>query len=279
MNSGAYEKFDLTGKTALVTGGGTGIGYSIARALAQSGAKVMISARRENVLKEAAVRLSDEANGNEVLYATMDLADRDSVSETAEKAIADLGGVDIFVANAAQEIYCSIDEVGYDAIDRIHQVNVAANISLVKDFLPHMRNKKWGRVIFISSILSKLASAQEKMGLYSASKAALNAYARMAAVEAGRDGITFNNINPGAYKTEILEQVLGELEDAQGREAVQQVLKDTSSVTALGRLGRCEELEGVVQMLASNAGSYITGADIVVDGGMSIMLKPNYIEE
>jgi NAD(P)-dependent dehydrogenase (short-subunit alcohol dehydrogenase family) len=275
MLENAFNKFDLTGKTAVVTGGGTGLGFAITRALLQSGATVLIMARREAVLKAAVERLRDELGCDRVLYLTVDLADRESVDSAATQAVELLGGVDIYVANAAQEINQAVDAIEYEAVDRMLQVNVAANISLVKLFLPHMRQNRWGRFIFISSIASKLASAQEKASLYCSTKAALNAYARVAAAEVGHDRITFNNINPGMYRTEMLEQLLDDLHASDGVEATEQFIRDASSSTALGRFGKCEEIEGAIQLLASDAGSYITGADITIDGGMSIMLKPN----
>lgn len=275
MSEKAFAKFDLSRKTAFVTGGGTGIGYSISRALLESGAKVMIAARRETVLAEAAQRLVGEVTGCEILYTTVDLSDPASVTEAAERVISALGGVDIFVANAAQELNQPIDGIDNDTAHQMHQVNVVANMALVKAFLPHMREKKWGRVILISSIMERLASAQEKVSLYCASKAALNAFGRVAAVEAGRSGITVNSINPGIYRTEMFEEVFDGLEKSIGKEAVAQIINELKSTTALGRLGNCEELEGVIQLLASDAGSFITGADFTVDGGMSVMLKSN----
>ena len=275
MNTKAFEKFDLTGKTALVTGGGTGLGYAMTSALMRSGAKVMIAARRESVLEEAAAELNVDANGNEVVYCTIDLADRASIDESAKQIISTLGGVDIFIANAAQEINQPVDDLEYEAIDQMYQVNVASNMALLKAFLPHMREKQWGRVIFISSIMSKLASGPEKVGMYCSSKGALNAFGRVAAVEAGNSGITVNNLNPGIFRTEMFEETFAEIEETMGKETKEKIISDLTSTTALGRLGSCEEIEGVIQLLASDAGSFITGADITMDGGMSIMLKPN----
>lgn len=99
----AFERFDLTGRSAVVTGGGTGLGYFTARGLARSGARVMIAARRESVLKEAADRLTAEADGNQVCYHPVDLADRGSCRSLADAAANELGTVDIFVGNAAQD--------------------------------------------------------------------------------------------------------------------------------------------------------------------------------
>ena len=270
MKTDAFKKFDLTGKTAFVTGGGTGLGYSISRALAGSGARVVIAARREEVLREAAEKLTRETEGNEVLFRQLDLADRESVSRVAEEVLSDLGTVDIFVANAAAEKMQITDRISDSAIDRLMQVNVAANMALVRAFLPGMRAQKWGRVIMISSVGSLRAAGRVGMALYSASKAALNSYARVAAADAGHDGITFNNLNLGMYMTEIFQASLDQMEPR----ARESTLRKFAENTALGRWGECSEIEGAIQLLTSDAGSYITGADLHVDGGLSIMMSP-----
>jgi gluconate 5-dehydrogenase len=270
MNDAAYTKFDLSGKTAFVTGGGTGLGYSISRALAQSGARVLIAARREDVLRDAAQRLAMETGCSPVSYVGMDLAVRESVYVAAQQAIEKLCGIDIFVANAAQEKMEVVHKITDSAVDRLHQVNVASNISLVKTFLPHMRERKWGRVIMISSVGSIRAAGRVGMAVYSSNKAALNSFARVAAADVGHDGITFNSLILGMYKTEIMEESLKEM-DPRTREST---LRKFSENTALGRWGECSDIEGAIQLLASDAGSYITGADIHVDGGLSIMMSP-----
>lgn len=275
MNIKAFEKFDLTGKTALVTGGGTGLGYAITRSLAQSGAKVLISARREDVLKKAAAELTEAGDGNEVLYTTMDLADRTSVEESARKIIDMLGGVDIFVANAAAEFNQPVEELEYELFDQMYQVNVAANMALSKAFIPHMREKQWGRIILISSIMADLASGPEKVSLYCSSKGALNAYGRVAAAELGHSGITVNSVNPGNFRTEMFEETFAHIAETMGQDVCDGIIADLTNSTCLGRLGKCEEIEGIVQLLASDAGGFFTGADINMDGGASIMLKPN----
>src|SRR5512137_3066637 len=105
MNKDAFKKFELTGKTALVTGGGAGLGYNVTRALVHSGAKVMIAARRGHVLADAAKKLMEETPGSEVLWHVFDLSKRDTISDLASHAIKTMGGVDIYVGNAAQDFH------------------------------------------------------------------------------------------------------------------------------------------------------------------------------
>jgi NAD(P)-dependent dehydrogenase (short-subunit alcohol dehydrogenase family) len=274
----AYHKFDLTGKTAFVTGGGTGLGYYMSRGLARSGAKVMIAARRESVLAEAATKLTEEADGNQVLYTTIDLTDRDNIAATTDKVIAELGGVDIFVGNAAQDTAERIGELTVETIDRLFQVNVVSNMCMFQSFLPHMKKNKWGRVIFSSSIGSKRAQFSSSTSVYSSTKGALNTFTHRAACEVGHDNITVNSIIIGLYKTQLFNEVYDDIAEKQGKSAADAFANSFAEMSALGRFGNPEELEGVIQLLASDAGSNITGTELTVDGGMSTMMKPHPVE-
>ncbi|MFA5631556.1 MAG: SDR family oxidoreductase [Porticoccaceae bacterium] len=269
------NKFDLSGKTAFVTGGGTGLGYMMARGLARNGAKVMIAGRRASVLEEAAARMSAEADGNPVLCCAMDLGDAASIDSAAQTAIETLGGVDILVGNAAQEDKAMVWHDQRALIDQLMAVNFTANVALVTAFSPHMRNQKWGRIIFSSSC-SSILGVPDGMSIYSATKGALTAYAKCAAVELAHDGITVNSIILGTYHTEMLQtNILDKMDAHYGPGTGQKFINNFGANAALGRLGRPEEIEGQVQLLASEAGSYITGASVTVDGGLSIMMRPN----
>jgi NAD(P)-dependent dehydrogenase (short-subunit alcohol dehydrogenase family) len=274
VNLEAFRKFDLSGKSAFVTGGGTGLGYYMARGLARSGATVMISARRKSVLENAA-RLLSEDSGNTVRYCEIDLSDRKSIRRSADYALRTLDGVDIFVGNAGQEAKAGVDEDQDEILSKLVQVNLAANVSLVETFLPHMKEQQWGRLIFSSS-LSSLRAVTIGQSIYAASKGAINAYTRMAAAELGHQGITVNSLILGAYQTEMMQtNVIDRFNQLHGEGAGEAFVRDFASNSALGRLGRPEEIEGQIQLLASDAGSYITGTEVVVDGGMSIMMRPN----
>lgn len=274
MNDG-LKKFDLSGKTALVTGGATGIGYYMTRGLMASGAKVLIAARRVDVLKMAKDKLQADSLPGEVIYHRVDLSKRDSIIELAEHAVATMGGVDIFVGNAGQDMFEHVEKITNSAIDQMYQVNVSANVELVRAFLPGMRKKKWGRIMFSSSSSSLHSSAQEGMSLYTMTKAALNAFARTIAAEAGHDGVTANSLVIGLIMTEMLADVLTQIERDQGKDAAKAFLDSFAGMTALGRLGRVDEIEGLVQFVASDAASYLTGSSLVFDGGLTTMLRPN----
>lgn len=268
MNNEAYKSFDLTGKTAYVTGGGTGLGYCMARGLLRSGATVMIAARREDVLQKAVENLQAETGSRKVSYQCADLSHADSVAAAAHHSIEALGGVDILVGNAGVEATQKLDTFDEATTENVFQVNVFANMSLAKHFLPHMKENGWGRMIFSSSILSKLGSSEEGFSAYAGAKSAINGFVRNAAVELGRSGITVNSIIIGMFMTEMVKQSLKASDDARV------TVDNMRSMTALGRFGDPENLEGPIRLLASDAGSYITGSELFVDGGLAINLKP-----
>jgi len=269
------KKFDLTNKTAVVTAGGTGLGYFMSRGLLQLGARVLIASRRKQVLEKAAEELKRHQPGAEVLFKTVDLRNRESVTEFAQGVKNDLGGVDIFIGNAGVDLFEPVDSITNAAIDTSFQVNLSANIELTREFLPHMRRNKWGRIIFSSSVGSLVSGSVDGMSVYAATKAALNSFARTSAAEVGHDGITVNTLAIGVYATDMLLQHLTGLDATHGAGTASAYTAKIASMTALGRLGAPHELEGIVQLLASEAGSYITGQSIPVDGGISTMIWPN----
>jgi NAD(P)-dependent dehydrogenase (short-subunit alcohol dehydrogenase family) len=271
----AFSQFDLTGRLALVTGGATGLGFHMSRALARAGARVLMAARRQDVLRDAAARLNAEPLiEGRVLWHPVDLGDRASIRALADHALAD-GGVDIFVGNAAQDTNQHLLDIDDDTIDRMLQVNVSANVELLRAFVPGMQRKRWGRILFSSSVSTVVSSPHEGIGMYTAVKGALNALTRTLAVELGHDGITANALIIGFFVTDLVRHAEQMLRERQGDAAARSFMQDFVGMTALGRAGNPAELEGLVQLLASDAGSYITGTNLAVDGGMSIMLRPN----
>ena len=276
MNHNAFTKFDLTGRTAVVTAGATGMGYYMARGLARSGAKVVIAQRTKDIVEASAKRLREESKGGgEIIAETVDLADRKSVHAFNQRVLAQLGHVDIFLGNAGQDNFEPIEKLSGEMIDQTFQVNVVSIMEMMRDFVPGMRKQRWGRIMFSSSTTSLAAAAQEGMASYTASKGALNSLAHTAAVELGHDGITVNCIVWGMYVTEMVQRHMTLLEETRGKEAVKAFFDSFSSMTARGRLGRPDEVEGLIQLLASDAGGYITGTNLCADGGMAIMLRPN----
>ena len=269
-----FEKFDLTGKNALVTGGATGLGFHMTRALARAGASVIIAARREDVLRSAVKELKADPFVKNVSYKVVDLIDRASVDALAAHAIATLGGIDIFVGNAANTFVEQIPEFNMESIDEGMQLNLMSNMQLAKSFLPGMKQRLWGCFIFSSSIASVMVSPREGTATYAASKAGLNGFCRQIAADMGHYNINANALVLGFFKTDVYDAGVKFLKDTQGPETAQKFVNDFVSAAALGRIADPSEVEGLVQLLASDAGSYITGASIAIDGGMSIMMRP-----
>ena len=273
--SDPYSHFDLSGRTAVITGGSTGLGYNMARALVKSGARVLISARREPLLKDAADKLNSESWPGEVVYQCVDLSDPISVENFSAIANDMLNGVDIYIGNAALYVRQEIDRIDPKAYKQVFQVNVAANMALTEAFLPHMRSQKWGRIIFSSSASSIAGSDLDGMSVYGASKGAMDSFVRIAAAEAGHDGITVNSIVIGVYLTSMMADYLTELEEKEGKEAVKAYNDGYASMTCNGRIARSDEIEGVVQLFASDAGANITGTNFIADGGLTAKLRPS----
>jgi len=159
-------------------------------------------------------------------------------------------------------------------IDRVLQLNLTANIALTQAFVPHMKRRGWGRILFSSSTASAFAAPLQGNLAYAASKSGLNGFMRVIAAELGRYGITVNAILFGVFWTSILRNAEEAVHEADGPAAADALIEGFTEMTALGRLGEPEDLHGLVQLLASDAGGYITGASIPLEGGTSIMMRP-----
>jgi NAD(P)-dependent dehydrogenase (short-subunit alcohol dehydrogenase family) len=249
----ALNIFDLTGKVALVTGGSKGLGKAMARGLVEAGADVVISSRHENELRSA---LDDilKGTGRRGRPIVADMTRRDQVARLAQTALEQMGRVDILINNAGNNRPQTIDAITDEVWDEILELNLNSVMALTRALVPGMKERRWGRVIHISSVMGFLS--KEKRGSYSATKAALLGLARASAIDLGPFGITVNCIAPGPFLTELPGSLLSDAEK-----------KAFADHTALGRWGRPEELVGTALLLASDAGSYITGQTIIVDGG------------
>lgn len=245
--------FDLTGRVALVTGGNKGLGRAMARGLAEAGADVVLASRHADELKAALDEIT-AATGRKGAYVVTDVGDRASVENLAREAVQKMGRVDILVNNAGMNAPQAIDAITDDTWDRVVQVNLTSVMALTRALVPGMKERKWGRVVHISSIMSLVS--KEKRNVYSATKAALNGLARASALDLGPYNVTVNCIAPGPFLTDMPMSVLSDAEK-----------KTFADRTALGRWAVPRELVGPVLMLCSEAGSYVTGQVLVVDGG------------
>jgi NAD(P)-dependent dehydrogenase (short-subunit alcohol dehydrogenase family) len=245
--------FDLTGRVALVTGGNKGLGKAMARGFAEAGADVVIASRHESELETALEEIL-AGTGRRGSYCVTDVSKRDEVKNLARFAQEKMGRVDIVVNNAGMNAPQAIDAITDETWDRVLEVNLSSVMALTRELVPQMKERKWGRVVHISSIMGQVS--KEKRNVYSATKAALIGMARASALDLGPYGITVNCIAPGPFMTDMPMSVLSPTE--------KQAFADR---TALGRWAQPCELVGPVLMLCSEAGSYVTGQVLFVDGG------------
>ena len=245
--------FDLSGKVAVVTGSSRGIGLAIAEALAGQGAKVVVSSRKEDACNEAAAKIN--AEGGEAIGIACNIVENDDLDRLVEKTRGTFGKIDILVCNAGiSPFFGPAVDLPDEKFDLIMRANVRANIHLCKLVLPEMKERKDGAVIVTSSVAVKKGN---NTMAYSISKAAVDQLVRNLAVENSPDNIRVNAIAPGLIKTHF-SRVLWENEEA---------LNERLSRIPMRRIGEPEDLAGIAVLLASKAGSWITGQTFFVDGG------------
>lgn len=255
MNAFRETPFDLSGRSALVTGGGRGLGKAMARILANAGAEVAVCSRTRSEIEAAARELSGEA-GVRVEPFVADVGKRPEAERLARDATERLGKVDILISNAGTNIPQPVDGIRDEDWDALVELNLTSSMVLTRALAPGMMQRAWGRILYISSIMG-LASASDRVA-YSTTKAALHGMVRANALRLGPYGITANCLAPGPFATELTASRL----TAEQRDAF-------AARTAVGRWGQPEELAPTALLLASPAGSYITGAVFVVDGGVT----------
>ncbi|MDA7921980.1 SDR family oxidoreductase [Verrucomicrobiales bacterium] len=245
--------FNLEGRGALITGGSRGLGKAMARGFAEHGARVMICSRSEEELEQAAAEIGEGLNV-EIFYEVADMANRESVDQLADRVLEALGTVDILVNNAGMNQPQAIDEIDDDKWDNQVEVNLTSIMRLTRALVPAMKEQKWGRVIHISSVLG--VGSKPARNAYSATKSALIGLAKASALDLGEYGITVNCIGPGPFLTDMPMSLLSDAEK-----------EEFASVTAMKRWGNPREMAGPALFLASEAGSYVTGEMLLVDGG------------
>lgn len=256
MATPATQLFNLTGKVALITGGNKGLGKAMALGFAQAGADLFLASRNVEELKAAAQSIAKQT-GRRVEWTPVDVNDRSQVQKLAETALATMGQVDILINNAGMNNPQAIDTINDEVWDKILEVNLSSCMALTRALVPQMKARKWGRIIHISSIMGLVS--KEKRNAYSATKSALIGLARASALDLGEFGVTVNCIAPGPFLTDMPMSILSDREK-----------QEFAAMTALNRWGDPSELVGPALFLASEAGSYVTGHVLVVDGGYTI---------
>ena len=246
--------FDLTGKTALVTGSSRGIGKAIAFLLGRSGAHVIFHGVKMGDALQSALSEA-KAEGIDCSALTADLG----CEESAAKLAADCAGkVDILVLNASVQQYMYLRDFETREFEREINANLRSAYLMLKAFLPPLQARKWGRVISVGSVKQMRPAA--RLSVYSVTKAALQNLMDNSAKEYACDGITFNTIVPGIICTDRNRKILSDPE----------WIPKFQAMVPAGRFGTPEDCAGAVLLLASDAGSYITGAQIPIAGGMQL---------
>jgi len=249
----AFSKLDLSGRTAVVVGGTSGIGRALAHGLAEAGADVVASSRRIEQVEATAAEI--EALGRRTIRRTSDVSDRESLKELLTECTAAFGKVDILVNSAGITKRSPTIDLDEDDWNAILETNLTGTLRACQVFGRHMVGNGYGRIINIAS-LSTFVSLFE-VAAYSASKAAVASLTKSLAIEWAKHGVNVNAIAPGVFRTALNQKLLDET--PRGQEFLTR--------TPMGRFGNVEELAGAAVFLASEAASFVTGEVLVVDGG------------
>ncbi len=251
--------FDLTGKSAVITGSSRGIGKAIAEAIADHGGQVTISSRKPGPCQEVANAINEKHGEQRAISVPANISSKDELQNLVDKTKEAFGKIDIVVCNAASNPYFGpMSGISDEQFNKVLTNNIVANHWLISMTAPEMRERKDGSIIVVSSVGGLRGSPL--IGAYNISKAADFQLVRNLAVEFGTDNVRVNAIAPGLIKTDFA-RALWENPD---------ILKRSLRGTPLNRIGEPEELAGIAVYLSAAAGSYTTGQIFVVDGGATV---------
>jgi gluconate 5-dehydrogenase len=252
------ELFDLSGRTAIVTGGGSGLGLQMAEALAELGASIVVCARKAERCEEAAAALR-ATYGVEALGLGCDVRDRAQIDAVIDATVDRFGTIDVLVNNSGTTWGASAEELPLEAWQKVIDVNLTGLFSFTQAAGHVMIAQGRGSIVNNASISALVGESPEAMNAvpYSASKGAVVSFTRDLAVKWARHGIRVNALAPGWFPSDMSEHTLTH----SGSLLLQRI--------PLDRFGGTEELKGAVALLASDAGSFMTGSVVVVDGGQT----------
>ena len=260
MTRTVQQLFDLTGKTALVTGGSRGLGLQMAYALGEAGARIMLSSRKAEDLEQAAAEL--QAAGIDARWIAADCGKEEDIRRLADETLQRMGDVDILVNNAGASWGAPAEDHPVAAWDQVMNLNIRGYFILSQHLArASMIPRKVGRIINIASIAGLNGNPPEMQTIaYNTSKTAVIGFTKTLAAEWGKYNINVNAICPGFFMTKMAAGLIQQL----GEEKM-------ASHAPLGRLGDEEDLKGITLLYASDAGKHITGQWLAVDGGVSVV--------
>ena len=242
----------LKDKTAVITGGGSGIGLATARVFNQEGAKIVLFGRRKEKLEKAV----DDLNGS-AIFVQGDMTNNDDLDKLINETLHHFKGIDILVNNAGLFNGAPLHEIPDSEWDKMMDINIRSVFQLTRRVLPIMLSKKKGSIIHISSILGLIAVPE--VAAYNVSKGALNQFSRSIAVEYGPSGIRSNSICPGLIETDMTADLMKDVE----------LMKEWSKEYPIGRFGKPKDVANACLYLASDESSFVTGTILPVDGGFT----------
>ena len=251
----ALDLFNLEGRRALITGGHMGLGLMMARTLADAGADVAIASRTLEACRKAAADLAAAVSGCRTAGFKVDVASGADVARLADEVERDFGPIDILINNAGVNRRGAIEDLTEDDWDAVMDTNVKGTFLCCRAFGPKMRDRGWGRIVNLSSILGTVGMSQRVP--YASSKAAVANMTRVLGLEWATTGVTVNAIAPGPFATEMNRSLLDDPVKYQAFVAK----------IPMGRWGELHELAGAVLFLSSDASSFVTGSILAVDGG------------
>lgn len=257
------KMFDLSGKTAIITGSSRGIGRAIAEAFAEAGARVVISSRKQDACEQVAAEINAKVGSGRALAVAASISDKEALQHLVDRTREEFGQIDILVCNAATNPYYGpMAGISDEQFRKIFDNNVLSNHWLITMVAPEMAARRAGAIIIVSSVGGLIAS--DTIGAYNVSKAADFQLVRNLALELGRQNVRVNAIAPGVIRTDFARALW---EDPEAEAALQRAVP-------LGRIGEPEDIAGTAMFLASDAGRYVNGQGIVVDGGMTVRAGP-----
>lgn len=253
-----FKLFDLTGKVALITGGGRGLGKQIAEAFAEAGCDIIVCSRKLENCQETAEILKEK--GIKTMAMACDVTNKEDIENVVDRAIAEFGKIDILVNNSGATWGASVEEMPVEAWDKVMNVNVKGTFLMSQKVGSHMIQNGAGKIINISSVAGIKAEPPEVLNAigYSTSKAAVIHFTKDLARKWAQDGVYVNSIAPGFFPTKMTNVLLDQKSD------------DIISRIPLKRIGDENMLKGIALYLASTASDFVTGQTIVVDGGATL---------